>query len=457
MHKLIFRCMQALRRIRRWFAEDLWKIRARDLPHPYRIPFKILKIFLLAGRAFLKDQDSVRAAALTLYTLLSIVPVTALLFGIAKGFGLDARLEDWLLRYFADQEDVVRPLIEMAHNALGTTQGGVVAGAGVVFLLYTVVKVIGNVELAFNQIWSVARQRSWGRKFTDYLSIFLVAPFLVLGASSLNVYVATLLYQAVESSPLGRVAAPAVTLGLRAAPLLMLWALFTFLYLFIPNTKVRIPSALSGGLIAAVAYQLVQTFYIVIQVSVSKSNAIYGSFAALPLFLIWLQISWRIVLFGAELTHQHQNFESNEREEHIPDLSFRATKRLSLRICEDVCRRFLNGEAPPTSELLANRLDIPSNILAPLMEKLLAARILVEVVPADGEFPGYHPALDPHRLTPATIVEALENAGEDLADAPAPSTDGFAGLLQEFDRCLENHPINRPLGSYRQESWATRH
>ncbi len=457
--------MEALRRLRRWFSEDLWKTRARDLPHPARIPFRFLKILLLAGRSFLRGQDSVRAAALTLYTLLSIVPVTALFFGIAKGFGLDARLEEWLLRQFADQQDVMRPLIEMSHKALASTQGGLVAGAGVAFLLYTVIKVIGNVERAFNQIWSVARQRPWGRKITDYLSIILVGPFLVLGASSLNVYLATFLFRAVESTPLGQVAAPAVTLGLRMAPLLLIWGLFTFLYLFIPNTKVRFASALVGGAVSAVAYQLVQTFYIVIQVSVSRSNAIYGSFAALPLFLIWLQISWHIVLFGAELTYQHQNYESNEREERVPDLSFRAVKRLSLRICEEVCARFLRGEDPPTAEALAMRLDIPSNVLNPLLEKLQRARLLVELVPVEGEFPGFHPARDPHRLTPAAIVEALESAGEDLAapaGATATSEAGFAGLLQEFDRCLENHPINRPLGSMGseaglQESWATRH
>lgn len=443
--------------IRRFFTVDLWKTRTRDIPHPRRILLKLLKLFLLAARSFWNDQDSVRAAALTLFTVLSLVPVTAMLFGIAKGFGLDARLEEWLLNEFSDQEDVMRQMIVMARQALDTAQGGLVAGTGVAFLIYSVLKVIGNIEQAFNEIWSVGRERSWGRKFTDYLSIILVGPFLVIGASSLNVYVATLLHRAVESAPLGWVAAPAVGLGVRAAPILLLWALFTFMYVFVPNTKVRIPSALFGGFVSALAYQAVQTFYISLQVGVSRLNAIYGSFAALPLFLIWLHISWRIVLYGAELTHQHQNFESNELEEHVPDLSFRAVKRLSLRICEEVCGRFLREEDPPSAEILSARLGIPSTLMVPLLNRLLKARLLVEVIVADGEPPGYQPARDAHKLTPALIVEALENTGEDLAEAPALGDAGFAGLLQEFDRCLENHPVNRPLGTVVQDSWSSRH
>lgn len=439
--------MTVFARLKVFFTVELWKTRTRDLPFPGRILVKLLKITLLSARSFRNDQASIRAAALTLYTLLSIVPVTALLFGIAKGFGLDAKLESWIYAQFADQADVVRQTIVFARRTLDGAQGGLVAGAGVAFLIYSVVNVIGNIEQSFNQIWSIAKARTLGRKFSDYLSLILVGPFLIIGASSMNVYLATLLNRAVETAPLGWLVSPVTRLTLTAAPLLLLWLLFTFLYVFIPNTKVRISSAIFGGAIAALLYQAVQSFYITLQVGVSRTNAIYGTFAALPLFLVWLFISWRIALLGAELTHQHQNFESNEREERIPDLSFRAVKRLCLGIADHVGGSFLRGENPPTAEGIGTHLGIPTSVLGNLLDRMTRARILVEVSGPDLDECAYHPARDPRQLTPAVILEALENLGEDLAaaDGKPVDADPYAGLLDEFDRCLENHPVNRPM------------
>lgn len=434
-------------RLKVFFTVDLWKTRTRDLAFPVRILVKFLKIILLSARSFQNDQASIRAAALTLYTLLSIVPVTALLFGIAKGFGLDANLESWLYRQFAEQADVVKQTIVFARRTLDGAKGGLVAGAGVAFLIYSVVNVIGNIEESFNRIWSIAKSRSLGRKFSDYLSLILVGPFLIIGSSSMNVYLATWLDRAVEAAPLGWLVSPATRMALMAVPLLLLWLLFTFLYVFLPNTKVKISSAIMGGGLAALSYELVQSLYINLQVGVSRTNAIYGTFAALPLFLIWLFISWRIVLLGAEVTHQHQNFDSNERVERIPDLSFRAVKRLCLGIADHACGRFLRGEDPPTAEDIGTSLGIPTSVLGSLLDRMTRARILVEVSGPEPDEPAYHPARDPRQLTPAFILEALENLGEDLAEANGKPVDAdpYAGMLVEFDRCLENHPVNRPM------------
>lgn len=451
--------MGPIRSFLRRLHENLWKIRTRDLPAYQRYPVKFLKVLLLAARSFRNDNESVRAAALTLYTLLSIVPVTALLFGIAKGFGMDLRLEHWLLAQFPDQREMLIQVVAISRKALNSVESGLIAGAGVAFLIYSVVKVIGNIEQAFNRIWSLAKPRSLSRQFSDYLSIVLVGPFLVVGVSSLNVYVATFLRSAVDAAPFGQIAAPAVRIGLQAAPLLLLWLLFSFLYIFVPNTKVRIPPALFGGALAALLYQLLQTLYIGLQVGVSRANAIYGSFAALPLFLIWLHLSWRIVLFGADVTHQYQNFENSEREDRSPDLSFRAVKRLALAVADKVCAGFLKGEPPPTAESLAAGLGIPIAVLAGLLGRLVKAHLIVEVALADPDEPGYLPARDPRLITPATVVEGLEASGEDLDQALAGAAPGnYAEVLDEFGRCLENHPINRPLGREEDKgSWASRH
>lgn len=433
------------KRIHRYFSQDIWKVRARELPFPKSLLLKALKIILLSARGYREDRSDIRASALTLYTLLSIVPVTALFFGISKGFGLEARLETWLLTQFPEQQDMMRQVVIFARRTLDGAKGGLVAGAGVAFLMYSVLKVIGNIETAFNDIWAIAKPRSWGRKFSDYLSLTLVGPFLVLGASSLNVYLATLVGRAAEAAPLSALFSPLVRTVLGIGPVLMLWLLFSFLYSFLPNIKVRLVSAVIGGAVAAILYQAVQSLYISVQVGVSKANAIYGSFAALPLFLIWLQTSWHIVLIGAEVTHNHQNFDGNELEERLPQLSFRAFKRLALRVYSHVGRRFVEGKPPQSLERLGEELGIPSRVLADVVKRLNAAGILSEVALPEPDDPAYQPARDPNRTRPSDVMEALEREGEELAGAQDPGSERIETLLGEFDRSIRENPADRPF------------
>lgn len=437
--------LELIKRLRLYFTQEIWKIRARDLDFPNRLFVKYLKIAILSVRGFRKDLSAIRASALTLYTLLSIVPITAMFFGIAKGFGLEAKLEVWLLTQFPEQQDAMHQIVIFARRTLDGAKGGLVAGAGVAFLMYTVLKLIGNIETSFNDIWSIAKPRSWGRKFSDYLSLTLVGPFLLLGASSLNVYLATLVSRAAEAAPLAVVVGPVARMAMQLGPVLLLWILFAFTYAFLPNTKVRVSSAFIGGAVAAILYQVVQSLYIDIQVGVSKANAIYGSFAALPLFLIWLQTSWHIVLMGAEVTHQHQNFETDELADHLPNMRFQAIKRISLGVCAYIADRFIKGETPRTLERIGEDLHIPSRVLADIVRRLLAAGVLVEVATSVAEDPAYQPAADPHRTRPSDIIRALEDAGEDLNDKDEIETEKFASILNAFDAAIEKHPANLPL------------
>lgn len=438
--------MEIWKRIHGFFKRDLWILKTRDLPISKRLPIKTLKLFILTFRGFFKDRASLRATALTLNTLLSIVPVLALLFGISKGFGLETRLQTWLMSQFPQQQQVLGQALEFAKRAIDNTQGGLIAGAGVLFLLYSVINVIGQIEQSMNHIWSITRSRSFGRRFSDYLSLILVGPFLILGASSLNVYISTWVNRAAETAPFSQVLGPAASVGLRASPLLLLWLLFTFIYIFLPNTKVRFASGLVGGAVAALAYQVAQSLYINLQIGVSRSSAIYGSFAALPLFILWLQVSWNIMLFGAELTQQHQNFDNNESDEQMPDLSFRAVKRIGLEVCAFALVRFKTGKVPPSATEISAALRLPSRVLGEILKRLTAAKVLVETVPQEEEDePSYQPARDPELLTPAAVVEALEQQGDDLAVR----ADGVEGpgeeILGRMERRLREGPGSEPL------------
>lgn len=271
-----------------------------------RIPYHVLstlKNFLQKCR---EDLCGIRAAALSFYTILSIVPLLALVLGIAKGFGLEERIETLLYEKLPGQELVAEQLLGFANKALANTHGGIVAGIGALFLMWTAVGVLTNIELALNQVFQAKRRRKLFRKVGDYLAILLISPFLLVLSSSATLLLSNKLqttYSTLsEKLPfLDWLLSPLAQVGFRALPLLALWLLFSFLFAVIPNTKVSCKAALIGAALAALFFQYWQSLYIDIQLSVSALGLIYGSFTALPLFLGWLYFSWLIFLLSAEV------------------------------------------------------------------------------------------------------------------------------------------------------------
>src|SRR5262245_56637084 len=183
--------MKSLDRLIKFLDTDIWRIHTRKLRGPHSFWIKQLRIFLLAFRGFDEDKCQLRASALTFYSLLSIVPVLAMAFGFAKGFGFQNRLEAILLEKMQGQEEAVRRIIDFSQILLHNTQGGLIAGFGVAFLFWTVIKVLGNIEASFNDIWGVPKGRSWTRRFSDYLAIMLIAPLLLIMSSSITVLITT--------------------------------------------------------------------------------------------------------------------------------------------------------------------------------------------------------------------------------------------------------------------------
>jgi membrane protein len=292
---------------------DIWRIRLADLPFGKSFLIKQLRMIILAFRGYDEDRCLLRASSLTFYTLLSIVPVVAMFFGVAKGFGFERRLEKQLFERFPGQEEILGQVINFANSLLEQTRGGLIAGIGLLVLFWSVLKVLGHIEMAaLNDIWGIKENRSWGRKFSDYLSIMLISPVLVLMSGSATVFITTQVTQITQKVELLGVISPLISFLLKFSPYVLIWALFTILYIIMPNTKVNFKAGLLGGVVAGTLYQIAQWAYISFQISAAKYNAIYGSFAALPLFLMWLQISWWIVLFGAELSFANQNVHTYE-------------------------------------------------------------------------------------------------------------------------------------------------
>ncbi|MFP4050041.1 MAG: YhjD/YihY/BrkB family envelope integrity protein [Desulfovermiculus sp.] len=311
--------------------------------------------FLLLFRSFQSDQCLLRASALTYTTALSIVPFLAVAFSISKGLGFQNTeyMQEILLRISADREQVVEHII----GYINRTDVGTLGSFGVGLLLLTVFTLLGTIEKSFNAIWGVQRQRSLARKFSDYLSVTLVCPLLVIVATSFTASMkSSSLVQYILSYTLFSTVYIAI---LKITPFLLVSAALFFMYIFITNARIGMVSTLIGAVLAGTLWQVSQQVFISYQIGVSKYNAIYGSFAQLPLFLFWLYISWVIVLLGAEISFCLSSSGASKDKSQLGEFNLESKKRLGLAVIVFVARRFLNRQPAYTPAELARELDMP--------------------------------------------------------------------------------------------------
>ncbi|HOS96639.1 MAG TPA: YihY/virulence factor BrkB family protein [Deltaproteobacteria bacterium] len=430
--------------LRTFLTLGIWHIRIDDLKGFRRHRILALRVLVLSVRKFISDQCVLWSSALTFYSLMSIVPVAALLFAVAKGFGFKSRLQQQLMEQFGGQQEVLAYVIDFSNRLLDSTRGGILAGAGVIVLLWAVIKMLGNVEESFNAIWGVTRQRSLGRKFSDYLSIMLIAPVLLIASSSAAVMIVGRIGTLSEELGLYGFVAPLLDIVVRAVPFLLIWVLLSFMYIFIPNRTIRYASGILAGAFAGIVFVVAQEVYIAFQIGVSHYNAVYGSFAALPLFLVFLQLGWFIVLFGAELSYAHQNA-------HVcgigPEMGPFARRLLTLKIAHTIVSNFVRGLPAPTAASLSGELGMSLPNINGSLAELKAAGIILETHPSDtADDPGHVPARGPESISVATVVEALEGGEAACGFLPETrETQELEGILRDFLRSLEASPANRLL------------
>ncbi len=426
--------------------EGIWRIRLKDLPKGRQFLIRYLRIMVIAVKEFIEDKCPLRASALTFYSVLSVVPVLAMAFAIAKGFGLQKHLETQLLEKFAGQEMVIMRLLEFSRNMLEDTKGGIIAGVGVVVLLWAVINVLSQIEESLNDICGIKKARSFGRKFSDYLSIILIGPVLLIISSSATVLIATRIAEITQKISLLGVFSPLIALIIGLIPFCLIWILFAFVYIFMPNTKVNLFSGLIAGIAAGTIFVIVQRIYILFQIGVSKYNAIYGSFAALPLFLVWLQLSWLIVLFGAEISYAHQSVEAYEFEPDRKKISPRFRRLLSLQVTHLLVMNFVRGNKPMPASLICTTLDIPIRLVQEIISALSECGLISESSSEDNGEIAYQPGRDINDFSISFIVEALDNRGIDTI--PVARTATFHTLsesLKSFAAAIEQSPSNRLL------------
>lgn len=407
MKRLFLKIKQLVLDTIRFFTYDIWRISSIDGSVKRVGLYNLLKSFILAIRNISAAQLNIRAGALTYSTLLSIVPILAVLFAIARGFGLQHLVQSELVRYFTGQEVILQRAFTFIDRSIEYAQGGVFVGVGVVLLLYTVFSLFSKIESNFNDIWQIKHGRPYVRQFTDYLALLVVAPVFLICNAGISLLLAT---AAGQEHILGWALAPVV----RAIPYLVIILLFVLLYMYLPNTKVRFGSALFAGLFTGIAFQIFQVLYISGQIWISKYNAIYGSFAALPLLLLWLQLSWFICLFGAELAFAHQNVSKFDFEQEARHISRRYRDFILLAVMRVIVGRFATGERPYTADQISGHYRIPTRLTADTLELLLRIGLVAETpVEDDKVVSAYIPASDIHRMTVADLFERVDRCGSE--------------------------------------------
>ncbi len=426
-----------------FFTHTLWQLERKDVPTWKWHLIEFTRILVAAYKEFTQDNNMLRASALTFFSMLSIVPVFAMLFGIAKGFGFEQKLEEELKMNASYNQEVIEKVLEFSHSMLDNTKGGLVAGLGILILFWSVMKVLSNIEASFNEIWRVKKSRTWIRKFTDYLSIMLLAPVLIILSSSVTVFVGTQVKNITENVEYVRLFGPFILNIIKIIPYVILWTLFTMIYMVMPNKKINVKSAIVAGIVAGTLFQVVEMIYVNFQVGVGRYNAVYGGFAALPLFLVWLQTSWIVVLFGAEISYAHQNLRGLTYEKRIPDLNIRQKLVAIIKIFHLIVNQFKDGKEAPDQDDIAEYSGLPKFYCLELLDALQQAELISEI--AGGESISYQPAMDIHQINYATLLNKLASMGGKESAENDELVSAITEDIKSFEKSISDSAINRRI------------
>jgi membrane protein len=438
-----------IQRVIRFLNVTIWETRLSSLAFTKAFLIRYVRVLVLAVQEFQTDECPRRASALTYYSMLNIVPLAAVAFGIAKGFGLERIVENRILQFAEQanwQADITNQILTFSRTLLEHAKGGLIAGVGVVLLLWTVISILGKIEESFNAIWEVRKARPLVRKFSDYIAMMVFGPLLLIISSSMTVVVASQVKVIVQKISLLGAFTPVIFFLLNFLPYVSIWVLLTLVYIVMPNTQVPLRSGILGGIAAGTIYQIVQWVYIKFQIGVTGYGAIYGSFAALPLFLVWLQLSWMIFLFGAEIAFANENFETYGFYPDYDRLSLASKKTLAIRIFHLLVKRFSMGEKPLTDSQIAPLLEIPVRLVRQLLHELIESGLVGETVSGRNQDTAFQPARSIENITVKYAIDAYERSGvSPLPDSRIKENEKISVCLKGIYDAVEKAPGNLPL------------
>ncbi|MDO5523289.1 MAG: YihY/virulence factor BrkB family protein, partial [Bacteroidia bacterium] len=475
-------------KIKEWIhflTYDIWRLNPENLSNKRNVVNNVLKVIMLTVRGVQEQNLGASSRSLTYRTILSVVPLLAVLFAIARGFGFENILESQIFDYFENTIDVemaadapdpdvvaadtlvavpeslqaghetniadtvpapdsvatdadalltesfnIETLVSFVNNSLEHAKGGVFAGIGVILLLYTIVLLFTDIENSFNRIWGVTKGRAIQRRIIDYFALVLLLPIFIVLNYSLSA-----LIQA-STGPFDKfsyILNPVVTQFLNILPFLVMIITLTLLYRFMPNTKVKWTSAIIGGIVAGIAIQVFQMLYLEGQLWITKYNAIYGAFAAIPLLLLWTQMSWFLVLIGAELSFSAQNVRKFSFDRETKNISRRYRDFFTLMISSVIVKRFAASETPLTADQLSMKCKIPIKLTNDIIDKLLKLQLISPTPTSNDErVMAFQPAMDINLLTVSDLMEQLDKDGSEdfLIDVEGDFAQHWDALLE---------------------------
>lgn len=389
-------------RLWQYGSSGVWTERANTMK------VKLIKTINLSVRSFLSADIQSQACAMTYRTVLAIVPALAMLFALGRGFGLQKLIENELYSIFHAQHEAISHMMSYVDSYLKQASEGVFVGIGILFLLWTLISLVSNVEDSFNSIWGVKNGRSMWRKVTDYTSMLLILPVLLICAGGLNVLMSSTLNAIFHFEFL----TPVVSLLLEFGSWLFTWLFFTAVYMLVPNVKVRFLNAFIAGVFAGTGFMILQWIFVTGQMYVAKYNAIFGSLSFIPLMLIWLQLVWVITLSGAVLCYSSQNIFEFDFKDDVERISLRYREKVIMAVAAIIVRRFAALQPPLTLNDIIVDYRLPARLVSGSIDALLEAGVIVRVV-IDGkkEIFGYQPAVDIDSLTVSSVRDRIEAAG----------------------------------------------
>ncbi len=390
---------------------DIWKTPMNRLTGRYSYWIRQVRIIYMVIKGIKRDNIYIKASALTYFTILSVIPMFALAFGIAKGFSLQDELRAQIIMQFHNQEQVMAWILDFANKMLEQANGGWIAGVGIALLFYTVGQLLTYVENTFNSIWKVDETRAWYRKVTDYLAIIILLPIVLISSSSVTVLATTRLNDLLSQSNMLEWLKPMVSFLVQLVPFILLCTLATAAFLVMPNTRVKVRPAVIAGLATGIALQILQILYVESQMGISKLGTLYGSFAAIPLLMIWVQMSWVIVLVGGQLSYYLQNITRYEFEFDVQTVSPRQKKRLSLLVLHSLTNDFIQGIKPRSPEEISLELSLPVRTVHDCLDQLHTSGLATEFWDETDDRYVYQPATDINRMTLSFLLEKLESSG----------------------------------------------
>lgn len=389
--------------------ELIWNINETSLGKGRKWLYHILKFLIIIIESFTKGNLMNYASALTYSSMMAAVPVLAIVFAVARGFGFGELIEDNVRESLQMNPGITDHILEFIDSYLQNTHSGVFIGVGLIMLLYIIFSLTSNIEVAFNAIWHVGNSRNVYRRFTDYVSVFFLLPIAIIVSSGISLFLMTFKsilpdYQLVSNT---------IQWLLKITPSFLLTFALMLLYKLMPNTPVKFRHVIIPSILAAAIFQAVQYFYLLYQIKLSSYNAIYGSFAAIPFFMLWLQISWTICLVGARMCYASQNMEDYIFERSSQNLSRRYKDAICLLLMSRICKRFAAGNPPFTITTLARDTQLPQSLVRLLLDELVQMKLLVSFNNERGTQTHYLPAMDTSHMTIDKVLDHIDSMGSE--------------------------------------------